>query len=46
MARRAFHVVCRDCTHERVTESQDEAALSASRHADDTGHDTIYARIT
>ncbi|MFB6281336.1 MAG: hypothetical protein ABEH40_04905 [Haloferacaceae archaeon] len=40
-----FHVVCHDCTHERVTADDEEAATLVHEHATDTGHAVESERV-
>jgi hypothetical protein len=40
-----YHVVCRDCDLERVSEDRDEAMALWEEHGDGTGHRVRYAEF-
>lgn len=40
------HVVCRECSFERLEEYKRDAIREAALHSEADGHDTEYAEVT
>jgi len=40
------HVVCHDCTFERIVDDESDAQALTEEHADQVGHDVEYAEVT
>ena len=45
MDRVTYHVVCRDCSLERLFESDGPATRLEARHARETGHRVVVGRV-
>ncbi len=43
--RRRYHVVCRDCRTERVTQAASTAEAFVDRHAEETGHVVVFEPV-
>jgi len=44
-SRQCYHVVCRDCRTEYISERASEAETLMERHAEETGHLVVYEAV-
>jgi hypothetical protein len=40
-----YHVVCRECSVERLFDASDDATEIKQRHAEETGHRVVVGRV-